>query len=401
MALRGGGTVTVPAGTYRLQDALHLRDGVHLVGEPGAILCPAIPQRSSPLTQVAGYGFHEFFVRDPELFDVGMGVLIMDDNAHGFYMTAATIVGRCGDAFYTDCPMSHDYKPTARGQVVAAFSIIRGVGVHNASARGLRLTGYPGEAFCELTANGCRNAGVFLLRAHGITLEDLEITAYNGDGISFQQCSDIRVIGCRIHDNHGGGIHPGSGTVRYVLRNNTIANNSGHGIFYCLRTTHSLCENNTIRNNHSDGISVGERDTHHILRGNTISENSGAGLIFREPVAQSGDAVLVESNRLTHNGSPIAEAIVSAGLRDIHFSGNVFEPHSAIPALHIGKGCQNIGIGPNRVGTRPLESSDLSGSGEGIRIPAESANLPPLGPEAATDIRHLGVPSLPAQFQDV
>ena len=37
----GGGVVEVPAGTYMMHDALHLRNGVRVVGEPGTILLKA------------------------------------------------------------------------------------------------------------------------------------------------------------------------------------------------------------------------------------------------------------------------------------------------------------------------------------------------------------------------
>ena len=34
-AAHGGGVVEVPAGTFFMHDALHLRSGVHVIGRPG------------------------------------------------------------------------------------------------------------------------------------------------------------------------------------------------------------------------------------------------------------------------------------------------------------------------------------------------------------------------------
>lgn len=64
VAEAGGGVVEIPAGTYRMQDALHLRNGVRLVGEPGTVL-QKIPSVTSPLLDYIGYGHYEFTVTEP------------------------------------------------------------------------------------------------------------------------------------------------------------------------------------------------------------------------------------------------------------------------------------------------------------------------------------------------
>ena len=380
----GGGTLEIPAGIYLMQDALHLRDNVQIIGESGATL-QKIPAARSPLSHVAGYGHYEFRVEEPEKFAVGMGVLLADENAGGFYTTSATIVERSGDTFFIDRPFSHDYSPQRGGAVTSVHSLIDAHGTINAGVRSLILDGnYPQNQF-EL--NGCRGAGVFLLQAHRITLEEIEVRHFYGDAVSFQQCTDITVANCHLHHNTGGGLHPGSGSVRYQLLTNRIEDNGGCGIYYCLRTTHSLCSENYIVRNELDGISVGERDTDHRVQYNVVLENGDAGIALRQPVVQSGDRTWLESNTLRGNNKNgnFAELYIAPGLSDICAAGNTIEATHG-PAIFIGEHGHNICLVGNTVNGQPHNHCDSTPS-----------DFPETGPEAATlhSIRHLGLKAWP------
>ena len=92
-SLTGPGTINIPKGVYRLRNALKLRDGVRLVGEPGAVLT-RVPSVESRLLDYVGYGHYEISVEEPELFNIGMGIHVTADTAGGFYDTVATIIGR-------------------------------------------------------------------------------------------------------------------------------------------------------------------------------------------------------------------------------------------------------------------------------------------------------------------
>lgn len=388
-----GGTLEIPAGTYAMRNALHLRDGVHIVGEAGTIL-QKTPSSQSALTHVCGFGHYEFRVAEPEKFQIGDGVLIADNNAGGFYTTQATIIAREGDLFFIDRPFAHDYNPNAGGNVTSVFSLLDAHDVRGASARNLILDGhFPAE---ENLLNGCRGGGIFLLGAHEIALENIEVKNFHGDALSFQQCTDIAINRCYLHDNTGGGLHPGSGSVRYWLLENKIENNGGCGIFYCLRTTHSLCENNAIRGNKSHGISIGERDTDHVLRGNIIQENGGAGIHFRAPVAQSGDRVWIENNTLAGNnlGGEWTEIFIARGLREVAVIGNHIgsTPDAAIV---VEDGCEGIFVADNTIADNTIANATGSTPNATAAAPHK---FPPVGPHAAQagSARHLNISRLPA-----
>jgi hypothetical protein len=389
LAADGGGTLEIPAGKYRMNDSLHLRDNVTIIGEKGAVL-QKVPSVISKLTLFVGYGHYEFAVEEPAKFRVGMGVHIYDKNAGGFYTTVATIVGRKGNLFYIDRPFSHDYLAGNDGQVASLYPLVSGYGARNAAVCGLSLDGNPKET---RTLNGCRGGGVFLILSHGIRLENIEVTNYRGDGISFQQCTDISIRDCHVHHNTGGGLHPGSGSVRYVMRGNRLEHNGGCGIFYCLRTTHSLCEDNVIEHNGNVGISVGERDTDHIIRGNTIRAHGGAGIEIRKPLAQSGDRLWIERNRIENNCQKQgdAEITVAERTRDLCIMGNDIVPRRG-KAILIGPRCARIHIVGNRVSGRNQRPQDVSGGEGSVRL-TSPRNFPAVGPGAASHgaVRHLGI----------
>ncbi|MCS7060501.1 MAG: right-handed parallel beta-helix repeat-containing protein [Anaerolineae bacterium] len=388
-AAAGGGVVEVPAGVYVMRDALHLRSGVRVVGEPGAVLLKE-PSITVPLLDYLGYGHYEFTVSEPDRLQVGMGVHITDDDSMGFYDTVATIVGRTSDLFFIDRMLNHDYNPTRRGRVTTLFPIVDAVGVEDVVLENLVIDGNPDET---QPLNGCRGGGVFLLRARRARLENVEVRHFNGDAISFQQCVDVIVRGCRAHHNAGGGIHPGSGSVRYLLQGNHVHDNGGCGVFYCLRTTHSVCEDNRLERNGEAGISIGERDTDHWIRSNVIADNSGYGIAFRPPLAHGGDRVRIEGNTLAGNARHIAppalpaEIHIPAGLRDILITANTFEPTPGSRALLIDTACAGIGVTGNRIHGRPQQDG----------LPARADDFPPVGPAAlAPDgARHLNIEQLP------
>jgi hypothetical protein len=380
-AARGGGTVEVKAGVYRLRDALHLRSSVHLRGETGAVL-QKTPSVSSAIASSLGFGFYEFTVEEPDKFEVGMGVHIADEKASGFYTTVATIVRREGDVFFINRPFNHDYNPQHGGRVTSLFSLIDGTDVQDVSVENLILDGNREETE-RLT--GCRGSGVFMLRSQRVRLQNLEVRHYRGDAISFQQCADIAVRRCHLHHNSNGGLHPGSGTVRYLMTENHIHDNGAFGVFYCLRTTHSLCADNVIEHNGEAGISIGERDSDHLIERNTIRDNNKQGIIFQPARTSGGDRVRVEHNTIGPNcrryeGEDAAEIAVQSGLHDLYIANNNITTASA-PAFFVHPDGARRFLVNNVVDQHLQQRENVRGAADAVNFDAPDA-LPLVGPEA-------------------
>jgi len=151
--------------------------------------------------------------------------------------------------------------------------------------------------------NGCRGAGIFLYRAFGTTIRNCTIRRYNGDGISFQQSNDVKVIGCVCKENAVLGLHPGSGSQRPVIRDCRSERNGGDGLFLCWRVQYGLFENNVLRNNERHGISIGHKDSDNLFRNNDVDGNLKHGVYFRnESEHMAGHRNRFENNRIVNNG---------------------------------------------------------------------------------------------------
>lgn len=392
-ACDGQRRVTLPAGEYLMHDSLKLRSGVQIVGAPGSasgrVVLRKAPSVSSPVLDCLGYGHYEFRVAEPDRFRVGTGVHFYDDNAGGFYTTVATVVGRSGDLLFIDRPFNHDYLPIRGAMAVSAFPIVEGCDISDASIENVVIDGnYPAETFC---LNGCRGGGVFLIGCQRVSVRGVEVRNYHGDGVSFQQCTDILVERCHVHDNTGGGLHPGSGSVRWVIQHCNVTRNGRDGLFYCLRTTHGICRNNQFVANGHAGISVGERDTDHLIEANLVKDNGTAGVEFRKPVVCSGNRVRLIGNTIEHNGGK-AQIIVRGGLEDVHIEANAIATRDGGDAILVEPSCRRISAVANTINGRPQQPSDIRGKVNLTR----PATLPPVGPEALPldGARHLHIERL-------
>jgi len=413
LAGEGGGTVELPAGTFKLADALHLRTGVSVTGQGSDTVLRKVPSVASPIVDYLGYGHYEITLKHPGLFKPGMGVIILDDDAPGFYTTTATLLARDGNTFFIDRMLNHDYDPAKGGCVISVFPLVSGECVQNIAISNLTLDGNNDP----VTINGCRGGGVFFLGAHNAMAEGVEVMNYNGDAVGCQQCTDVVVRDCHIHQNAGIGMHPGSGSVRYLLTGNNVHDNGGEGIFYCLRTTHSLCEGNTIRDNAGVGISIGERDTDHIIRENQICGNGGPAVLFRPPRYRGADRVLLEDNHFAGNcvSEGNAEVVIASGINDVVLRRNSFDNIKG-KALGVGESASGVHLVGNTVEGRKLSKKDIRGpSGRVVFGSRARALRPPKagkrglhpptagGPGAADagSTRHLAVelPRLPANFE--
>ena len=129
------------------------------------------------------------------------------------------------------------------------------------------------------------------------------VRGYNGDGISFQQSNDVQVLNCLVEKCAGGGIHPGSGSQRAVVRGCKSVRNDRDGFFFCWRVRGAVVEENEFRGNGAAGVSIGHKDSDNIIRRNVIEDNAGGGVCWRnetEPMAAHN--ITFEENRLRNNG---------------------------------------------------------------------------------------------------
>lgn len=325
VAFLGGGTVELSAGVFQMADSLHLRTGVTVRGQGAETVLRKNALKTARITAFLGYGHDDLVVDTPEVFCVGDGVRVRDDNAFGFYTTVSTLIGRDGDTWYTSRPHSHDYLGCNHAVVETLFSIVEASDVQNAVLEKVVLDGNKAENPVRLT--GCRGGGFFAIRSHRLAVRQVTVRDFNGDGFSFQTCDDMELAGCEAHQCQESGFHPGSGSNRFHIHDCRALFNGGCGLFYCLRVRDSLLENCVFEGNGGHGISIGSRDTGHRNRGLTIRANGGCGVFFRpdgpvdSPHGNSIEDCLLEGN-CTRNQAEDAELLLQGQPTGVQIVGN-------------------------------------------------------------------------------
>jgi nitrous oxidase accessory protein NosD len=369
-----------------MSDSLHLLSGVTVIGAGEKTVLRKAPMARSALSADLGYGHFDVSLAEPDKFRVGMGIHIRDDNSGGFYNTVATLTWREGDRFGTSRMLNHDYSRGRNAVVRSVFPVISGYNVKDARIEQLTIEGNK-----ELNEyiDGCRGGGIFLSQASNVVMRHITVRGYCGDGISFQQTVDTLIEDCLCENNHGHGLHPGSGSVRPVMRRVVCRGNAHDGIFYCLRVSFSLTEDCLIEDNSNHGISVGGRDTDHLIRNNTIRRNGLNGLYFRpSDAAMAGHRCLFQGNVLSENCArdSSGEVFIDGETMDVHILGNSLtaKSYSGRPAagVVVGEKASRIVVHGNRIKPDSATAVAVRGAKDSVSTKRPSGALP-VGPKAA------------------
>jgi parallel beta-helix repeat protein len=209
-----------------------------------------------------------------------------------------------------------------RAQAASVFPVISGYQLEGVRIEAVTIEGNRDQ---NVALNGCRGGGIFLYRCPGAVISQCTVRRYHGDGISFQQCNDVQVLGCVSEGNTSLGIHPGSGSQRPQVRGCTARGNGEDGLFLCWRVKHGTFEDNTLAGNGRFGISIGHKDTDNLVRGNRVIGNHEDGICFRnETEGMAGHRNRIENNLIENNGvaRTVAGIRVRGETRDLVFTGN-------------------------------------------------------------------------------
>jgi hypothetical protein len=211
----------------------------------------------------------------------------------------ATITLIQGDVLYVDREFVMDYDADSGGLVCNSFPLVSGIDVDSVVIEGLTVDG---NREANRPINGCVGGGIYLHRARRCRIADCGVIDFAGDGISFQTTQDIEVERCEVRNATGLGLHPGTGSVRPVIRGCKSAGNDQDGIFLCWRVQEARFENNETTDNGRHGISIGHKDTDNLFVENTIRGNGAHGIYFRdEKAANAGSRNTFRRNLVEDN----------------------------------------------------------------------------------------------------
>lgn len=261
-----------------------------------------------------------------------------------------TLVARTDKRFKLDRPLRENFWRRGDAVVMSVFPLVTGENIADACVENLTLDGNRDK---NENLNGNYGGCLFFQDCNRLVFRSVVARNYNGDGISWQICHDVVVEGCTAENNAQLGLHPGSGSQRPVMRNNTLKNND-IGIFFCWGVKYGLAEKNHVEGNRL-GISIGHRDTDNLITLNEIRNSKEAGILFRPERGKdfAGHRNRLIKNRLIDNGGVAGAAIdVQGGTESITIVGNEFHESRGAEkrvAVRIGAQTRDVSLKDNTI----------------------------------------------------
>lgn len=328
----GGGTVRILPGSYQLRNTVILPSDVRLEGAGEETV---LEKKGMAVTEVVQDCHHydwKIGVADVSGFMVGDGITItssrpprLDPNTSQLMEQTRipqkshhTILGIERNLLHLDSQPRMDHWVGYQAKVFASHSLLQAREAGSIAVRNFRLIGNSEKG------GPIDGEGVLLQDCENAELSGLIIQGFNDDGISWQTSHDVRVEQCVV-ENCLIGLHVGSGSLRPVIRHNTLRH-CNYGLFWCWGVRNGLAEKNTISHCCRHGISIGHRDTDNIIKNNEISGCAEAGIIFRveRSPAHTAHRVIVEENTIK---CPVGAAGISVarGVKDTRlFKNRIF-----------------------------------------------------------------------------
>lgn len=297
----GGGVVQLAAGTYTLNNAVHLRPNITLRGAGAGTLLTRGPSVTTPVIRDSDWYEYAVRVKDPSGFLPGNGLHLstLDEQKVPKYLFA-TITAVQGDVIFFDRRTEANFWLSGETRASTLFSLLSGRNVDDVRIEDLVLDGNR-EHVANVDDN--HGASVFMQYCNRWEFRNVVSRNYNGDGFSFQVCDDVRFENCQAIGNADLGFHPGSGSQRPSFRN-CVATGNSQGLFFCWGVSDGIAENCRFADNLRYGISIGHRDTDNLIRDCVIENNREVGVLFRKERWDfvSGDRNRVENCVIRDNG---------------------------------------------------------------------------------------------------
>lgn len=274
-----GGTVSLNPGDYEIIAPVQMKSNVKLVGSGKETILKRGEGIQTRYTVDADYGELKITVENSDGFEVGMKVQVTDDINNGCWnVSTAYITDIVDNIIYVDKGMIRDHRSDKNGLISNASSVIEFIDTENASVSNLTADGNRSKNFF---ADGCNSAGVLILRSKTITVDNVHVKDFNGEGISWQITENVSITNCEISGSGNTGLHPGTGSPFSLIENNNVHHNDQDGLFICWRVYQSKVIGNKFHHNGRYGMCTGHKDTDVIFKNNHFFNNSSDGVHLR------------------------------------------------------------------------------------------------------------------------
>ena len=246
VARRGGGTVRVLPGTYRLRNSIFLQSHVRLVGSGTDTVLFKEPSATTKLIVDGDHWDQEITLADPKGFQVGDGVRLVAKDPHGkgTNIIQRTLIAARGNRFKLDRRLEERFHLGGDPAIATNFALVQCTNVSDVLIENLTVDG--NKARNEMIDKGAFDDGSIRLdESNRITVRDLIVRNFYCDGIVWGISHDVRVENCRLQDGVRLALHSGSGSQRSIVRGNRVRY-SDQGIYFCWGAQHGLYEKNVL-----------------------------------------------------------------------------------------------------------------------------------------------------------
>jgi len=297
-----GGTVKLNPGTYEIMAPVRMKSNVNLVGSGKETILKKGKGVQTHFVVDADYGELKLTVENADGFEPGMKVQVTDDdNSSCWNVSTAYVTDVQDNMIYIDNYLIRDYRADKNGLVSNASSVIEVIKAENCTISNLAVDGNRADNFF---ADGCNSAGILIFKSKKITVDNVQVKDFNGEGISWQITENVTISNSEIEGSGHTGLHPGTGSPFSDIENNDVHNNAEDGLFICWRVYQSRVTNNQFHDNGRFGICTGHKDTDVIFRGNHVYNNGSDGINLRgEREANAPHRNTFIENTIENNGT--------------------------------------------------------------------------------------------------
>ena len=242
VARRGGGTVRVLPGTYRLRNSIFLQSNLRLQGSGADTILLKEPSVTTRLVVDGDHWDQEVALADPQGFQVGDGVRLVAKDPHGkgTNIVQRTVIASQGNRFKLDYRLTERFHLVGEPQIATNFALIQGTDLSQVVVENLLVDG--NKAGNEMLDRGAFDDGSIRFdQCNRVAVRGVTVRNSYCDGIVWGISHDLRVENCQLYDVARLALHSGSGSQRSVVRGNHVQR-SGEGIYFYWGAQHGLYE---------------------------------------------------------------------------------------------------------------------------------------------------------------
>jgi len=309
VARKGGGTVRVLPGMYRLRNSIFLQSKVRLLGSGTDTVLVKEPSVVTKLVVDGDHWDQEVTLADPKGFQVGDGVRLVSKDPHGkgTNIVQRTLIASRGNRFKVDRRLEERFHLSGAPEIATNFSLLQCSNVSDVVIETIALDG--NKAKNEMLDKGAFDDGTIRLdESNRITVRGVTVRNSYCDGIVWGISHDVLVEGCQLQDGVRLAIHSGSGSQRSIVRGNRVRH-CAEGVYFCWGAQHGLYEKNVIEDCNY-GMTLGHADSENLIRDNDIRRSGETGIKFRGGnKAFAPHKNRIERNRIVDSGGEKGVAI--------------------------------------------------------------------------------------------